>query len=156
MGPAACKGVEGDCSKGHSRITRRDRLDARFRNSTSKPPRKGKQTVGPPADAELSKILSNLEPGESVFDRNKPTFDRGRFKTGGRLDYTDYRLPDYKERADGRLTANLTRKARRPVNLAAATIPGAPPDLSKLIVVALVDHNPNTSDPTKSNMMMGP
>jgi hypothetical protein len=93
-----CKGIAWDCP-GHSPITKSDRLDARFVNSLGKPPRKGKQIVGPAPDIERS----NLEPGESVFDRRKLPFDRGRFKTGHRLDYTDYRLPDYEHREVGRL-----------------------------------------------------
>jgi RNA polymerase sigma factor (sigma-70 family) len=110
-GPATYnRSPEWDLTNGHSPITERDRRDARFRNSTGKPPRKGKQTVGP----ATSVARSNLNPGESVFD-GEPSFDRGRFKTGHRLDYTDYRLPDYEDREVGRLTV-----AERDTNTGAA------------------------------------
>jgi hypothetical protein len=133
---------------GRSPITRRDRRDARFLNSTSKPP--------------------------AVED--EPRFDRGRFKTGHRLDYVDYRLPDYEK--DGRLkfltsdtntgaavpavcegascgdnvsaksTAkfgttsyeHLNRRARRPLNLVAAAVPGVPPDLGRFLTAELMKH----------------
>ena len=72
---------------GRSPITKRDRPDARFLNTLSKPP--------------------------AVED--EPPFDRGRFKTGHRLDYTDYRLPNYKERDVGRLAV-----AERDTNTGAA------------------------------------
>ena len=173
LGPAICNCSRWDPADGHSPITKHDRLDARFINSTSKPPRKGKQTVGPATGV----ARSNLEPGESAFDRKWPTFDRGRFKTGHRLDYTDYRLPDYKERADRRLNAlqirdtntgaawpavcegascggdvnakstakfgstsfeYLNRRARSAVNLVAATVANAPPNLGRPFAAAVM------------------
>ena len=107
LGPAICNCSRWDPADGHSPIARRDRLDARFANSISKPPRKGKQTVGPATGV----ARSNLEPGQFVFD-GKPRFDRNVFKTGQRLDYTDYRLPDYEERAaDTRLDDLRTHDA---------------------------------------------
>jgi RNA polymerase sigma factor (sigma-70 family) len=62
-------------------------LDARFRNTTSKPPREGKQAVGP-ANDNYDLWLSNLKPGESVFDRGRPLFDKGRFVAVISRDYT--------------------------------------------------------------------
>jgi RNA polymerase sigma factor (sigma-70 family) len=167
-----CKGIAWDCP-GHSPITKSDRLDARFVNSLGKPPRKGKQIVGPAPDIERS----NLEPGESVFDRRRLPFDRGRFKTGQRVDYTDYRLPDYEEdrRLDELKTTDtssgaavppvcegascggdekakstakfgstsyerLNREARRPLNLVAATVPGAPLYFGRIAAAAIMKH----------------
>jgi hypothetical protein len=174
-GPAICnRSREWNPDDGHSPITKRDRLDARFLNSISKPPRKGKQTIGPATGI----ARSNLNPGESAFDPGKPQFDRYRFKTGHRLDYTDYRLPDYEERELGRLavaerdtntgaavpavcegascggnanakstakfgTASyeyLNRRARRPLNLVAATVLGAPLYFGRIAAAAIMKH----------------
>jgi hypothetical protein len=97
LGPATRKGGGGDWDySGRVPVCRRERWDARFRNSISKPPRKGKQTVG----SATGIARSNLNPADSAFNRKKPAFDRGRFKTGHRLDYTDYRLDDYDDNDD--------------------------------------------------------
>jgi hypothetical protein len=82
-GAVPSKRRERNPADGHSPITERDRRDARFRNTTSKPPRTGRQIVGPAAGI----ARSNLGPGESVFD-GKPRFDRGRFVTVITQDYT--------------------------------------------------------------------
>jgi hypothetical protein len=114
-GRATCKRSDWEYS-GRVPVVESERLDARFRNATSKPPRKGKGKVGPATGI----ARSNLKPDKSVFERNKPAFDRGRFKTGHRLDYTDYRLDDYGERGDGRLTKNLkTRDTNTGANVPA-------------------------------------
>jgi RNA polymerase sigma factor (sigma-70 family) len=152
-GPAICnRSREWNPDDGHSPITKRDRLDARFLNSISKPPRKGKQTVGPPSDPELSKILSNLKPGESAFDRGEPVFERGRGAllsatwegascgTDASAEIIARRGPSYEHQI---------RKARRPLNLVAATIPGAPPGLSRFFVEAVVDHKSKYFRPHK-------
>ena len=88
MGPAISKRAEWDYS-GHVPVSKRDSLDCRFKNSISKPPRKGKGVVGPARDIQRS----NLEPRQSVFD-GKPRFDRNRFKTGQRWDYIDQRIDE--------------------------------------------------------------
>ena len=51
-----------------------------LKNSIRKPPRKGKGVIGPARGIRHS----NLEPGQSVFDLDKPRFDLNRFKTGQR------------------------------------------------------------------------
>jgi RNA polymerase sigma factor (sigma-70 family) len=140
----------------------RDGRDARFRNATSKPSHRGDAVD---------------DDGQPVFD-GKPRFDHGRFKTGQRLDYTDYRLPDYEEREDGRLavverdtntgravpavcegascgadanakstakfgwtsSGRLNREARRPLNLVAATVPGAPLYFGRIAAAAIMKH----------------
>jgi hypothetical protein len=93
-GRAVCNSSGWDPANGHSPVSKSDRPDARFINSISKPPRSGKQTTGPATGI----ARSNLNPGESVFDRNRPAFDLGKFKKSGRgPDYTDYRLPEEDE-----------------------------------------------------------
>jgi hypothetical protein len=167
---------ERNPADGHSPITERDRRDARFRNTTSKPPRTGRQIVGPAAGI----ARSNLGPGESVFD-GKPRFDRGRFVTVITQDYTkgfggkEPRERGGKNRAGlsgAQLSAtcegascggdastkitgaqtgyeHLIGRARRPLNLVAATVPGAPPNLSSLFVVAITNHKSKFFRPHK-------
>ena len=165
LGPATCNCSRWNPADGHSPITKRDRLDARFINSISKPPRKGKQTIGPATGV----ARSNLEPGKSVFD-DKPRFDRGRFRTGHRsiTHYSEYRgkrttsvraadtscgaaiaatwedgngaNPSAKSTAKFGSTSfeYLNRRARSAVNLVAATVANAPPNLGRLFAAAIM------------------
>jgi RNA polymerase sigma factor (sigma-70 family) len=88
-GPAPCNRREWNPADGQSPITNHDRRDARFINTTNKPPRRGKQIVG--ADTGIAR--SNLKPNESVFGSGEPAFDRGLFESDYRA-YTNRRLPD--------------------------------------------------------------
>ena len=163
LGPATCNCSRWNPADGHSPITKRDRLDARFINSISKPPRKGKQTIGPATGV----ARSNLEPGKSVFD-DKPRFDRGRFRTRQSIThYSEYRgRTTYVRAADtscgaaiaatwedgnvanpsAKSTAKfgstsfeyLNRRARSAVNLVAATVANAPPNLGRLFAAAIM------------------
>jgi RNA polymerase sigma factor (sigma-70 family) len=135
-GPAMHKrSREWNPADARSPITRRDRRDARFRNTTSKPTRRGKQAVGPATGI----TRSNLNPGESVYDK-KPGFDRCVYVpavcegaicggedsakiTGSPTSYED-----------------LTSKAQTKLNLVAATVPGAPPHLGRIFAAAIMKH----------------
>ena len=161
--PATCNCSRWNPADGHSPITKRDRLDARFINSISKPPRKGKQTIGPATGV----ARSNLEPGQSVFD-DKPRFDRGRFRTRQSIThYSEYRGRTTYVRAadtscgaaiaatweDGNV-ANasakspakpgstgfeyLNRRARSADNLVAATVANGPPNLGRFFAAAIM------------------
>jgi hypothetical protein len=139
-GQAICNRSRGNPADGHSPITKQERRDARFINSISKPARQGKQTVGPANGI----ARSNLKRGESVFDRGEPPFDRGMY------------VPAVCEGAScggdvsAKSTAKLNRKAQGPLNLVAATIPGAPAGLSRFIVLELIDHTSKFFRPHKT------
>jgi hypothetical protein len=90
-GRATRKRSDWNPADGRSPIRRGERWDARFRNTLSKPPSKGKDRVGPATGI----ARSNLEPGKSVFNRTKPAFDRGVFKQpptkrGVHVHFTDF------------------------------------------------------------------
>ena len=162
-GPAICNCSRGDPADGHSPITRRDRRNARFINSISKPFRKGK-TVGPATGV----ARSNLEPGKSAFD-GEPRFDKGKFQKHE----VKWQLPEYgcalrqtKETdtsrgasiaatwegaiAGGNVSAKstakfgstsfeyLNRKARSAGNLVAVTVGNAPPNLGRFFAAAIM------------------
>ena len=124
LGPAVCNRGRWNPADGNSPITKHDRLDARFRNATSKPPCEGPQTIGP----ETGVARSNLEPGESAFD-DKPQFERGGFGAA---------VPpvcegascgsDASAKITGALTSfeYLNSRARSTLNLVATTVANAP------------------------------
>jgi RNA polymerase sigma factor (sigma-70 family) len=161
LGPAVSKKTDWDYS-GHPPITRREPTDARFKNSTCKPARKGRQTVGLAIGIERS----NFEPGQSVFD-DEPGFDRGRFITmvardhingfkggGPRIGPRGASVSavcegascggDENAKSVAKFGATsfefLSRRTQRLLNLIAATVPSAPLYFGTIAGAAIMKH----------------
>lgn len=138
LGPAVCNRGRWNPADGNSPITKHDRLDARFRNATSKPPCEGPQTIGPATGV----ARSNLEPGESAFD-DKPQFERGGFGAA---------VPpvcegascgaDASAKITGALTSleYLLSRARSKLNLVATTVADAPLYFGMIAAAAIMKH----------------
>jgi hypothetical protein len=136
LGPAICNCSRWNPADGHSPLTRHDRRDARFINSISKPPRKGKQAIG----SATGIARSNLQPRESAFGSGTLPFDRGAdvpavcdgASCGG----------DVNAKSTAKFGSTsfeyLNRRARRVVNLVAATVANAPPNLCRLFAAAIM------------------
>ena len=131
LGPAICNRSRWNPADGHSPITERDRPDARFINSISKPPRKGKQTIGKATGI----ARSNLEPGKSAFDGKTifnaatPAICEGAI-CGGDASAKITGAPTSFEYLNGR--------ARKKLKLVLATVTVTPSCLSRLSVNAVV------------------
>jgi RNA polymerase sigma factor (sigma-70 family) len=141
-------------------ITERDRRDTRFLNSLSKPPC---------PDDEPTFDRGRFRTFKPVWHYLRVD-DRGRQKSRGAAVETQYgyEIPaawEYEKRGRGRASCggNVSAKVigsdtsyerlistgRSPLNLVAATIPGAPPGLSRFIVVAIVNHRSKLFRPHK-------
>ena len=169
LGPAICNCSRWDPADGHSPITRRDRWDARFINSISKPqPKAADKTQR--KDAELSKARKLPVAADGIPLWDKPKFDKGKFRTRE----VKWHLPEYgcalrQTRAidtdhgaavpavcegascGGEVTAKspakpgstsfeyLNRRARSADNLVAATVASAPPNLGRFFAAKLME-----------------
>jgi RNA polymerase sigma factor (sigma-70 family) len=143
-------------------ITERDRRDARFLNSLSRPQRpatpRGQKRDEPRFDKNrfIAVISQDYTQG---FGGKNPYEQGGKYRAG----VPGWQLPATCEGAScgGDVSAKSTAKfgstsyehligkARRPLNLVAATITGAPPGLSRFFVVALVKHKSKYFRPHK-------
>jgi hypothetical protein len=120
-GAASCNRRERSPVDGQSPITKHDRRDARFKNATSKPPRTEDR---PPFDRCMY-VPAVCEGASCGGDASTKI-------TGAQTGYE-----------------HLIGRARRPLNLVAATVPGAPPNLSRFFVVAITNHKSKFFRPHK-------